>query len=472
MSGERVAGPSPAVVPLTDRLAAFAAGLEVGRVPPEALEVARDGILDLVGVALAGAPEPASRIVARLVREEGASPLATVLGAGFRTSAANAALANGTSGHALDYDDVNLAMRGHPSVVSAPAALAVAEACGAPGTEALAGYVAGVEVTISLAFGVGRTHYPAGWHSTATLGAIGAAAAAARVRRLDRERTRAALGIAASMASGLRRNFGSMTKPLHAGHAARCGVQAAALAAGGFTADAAALEGPLGFLAVVSRDSDPGAAVARLGRAWGLVSPGLSVKRHACCYGTHHAADALLDLRAEHRLGPDGVEAIDVLVAPAGMAALIHDRPRIGLEAKFSMPYILASALVDGELTLHTFTDEAVRRPEVLDLLPKVRCREADGAPVAGDDPRFAEVTVALRDGRRLHRRVDHPRGSPEAPLGRADLDRKFRDCAAAALSPSAVERVLQMLHEIDTLPDLHDLMRVLAGPGGTTSGF
>jgi len=456
--------PKPTVpLPLTDSLARFVHTLELKAVPAPALAVARNCIMDTVGVALAGVAEPVGSKIIDFVREEGARPVATVFGAGFRTSAADAALANGTTGHALDFDDVSPPMRGHPSVVCAMAALAVAEAEGKSGADVLLGYIAGVEVMVCLAYAVGRKHYDIGWHSTSTLGSIAAAAAAAKVRGLDLGQTRTALAIGASMSSGLRRNFGSMTKPLHAGHAAKNGVTAAALAARGFTADGTAIEAPLGFLSLFSDRAAPEAA-ARLGNEWGIVNPGLNLKRHPCCYAAHHAIDAALELRAEHHLTGAEIERIDVLVAPKGLTAVIHDRPVTGLEGKFSLPYTVAAALVDGVVPMGAFTDEQVMRPALQALLRKVHAREAEGDPVSVETPRFADVTLTLTGGRKLRKHVQYPRGAAANPMSQDELDAKFRDCAALVLAAPAVEEALAMLHGIDDLPTLGPLMTLLAG--------
>jgi len=454
-----------AEIALTDRLAEFVARLELDQVPEAARAVARNCMMDVIGSALVGVPEPASCGVFGLVRDEGSAPVATVFGAGFQTSAAAAALANGTSAHALDFDDVSPPMRGHPSVVCAPPALALAESLGRSGAETLLAYIAGMEVTVCLAYAVGRTHYDTGWHSTGTLGAIGAAAAAAKILRLDAERTRTALAIAASMSSGLRCNFGTMTKPLHAGHAARNGVTAAQLAAREFTANPAALEAPLGFIDLYTDSPDLETAVSRLGLEWFLLSPGINLKRHPCCYGAHHAIDALLALRERHDIRATDIEAIDVLVAPQGLAAVIHDRPRTGLEGKFSIPYTMAAAVVDGAVSLAAFTDAQVLRPELQSLLRRVHCREAEGRPSSVEMPRYAEVTVSLRDGSKVSERVTHPRGSAAVPMSPAELQAKFRDCASVCLDKAATERAIELLQSIEQQPSLRDLMVALQGP-------
>ena len=451
-----------AALGLTAQAAQFASTLDLANVPADARRVARECLQDFVGVTLAGVPEDASRLALAWVEEEGSSPAASVFGTGLRASAANAALVNGTTGHALDLDDVCLAMRGHPTTVVGPAVMAIAEATGASGANALAGYIAGVELLIAMGFGIGRTHYPAGWHSTATLGTVGAAAGVARVLGLDAAATQHALGIAASFASGMRCNFGSMTKPLHAGHAARNGVVAASLAARGFTANTSALESPIGFFSLFSRDPDVERVAARLGHTWSLIEPGMCIKRHPCCYGTHHAVDAVLAMRAEHGLAPESVRNIVALVAPGGMAALIHNRPATGLQGKFSLPYTLAAALMDGALTLATFGDAAVARPQARTLMERVECHEAEGTPVGGDDPRFAEVTLHLEDGRVLSRRVEHPRGSPQDPLTQDELDCKFLDCASLVLSDVVSSLALDSLHRFERLKDMRELTRAL----------
>ena len=233
--------------------------------PPEAVEAARRAILDCLGVMLAGSVEPPARIIQRIAEMEGGTPLATVVGTGRRTGATWAALANGTAAHALDYDDTNFAMMGHPSAPVLSAALAVGELALADGRSLVHAFLLGFEVETTLAEVVNPPHYYRGWHATCTLGTLGAAAAAAHLLGLDAAQTRVALAVAASQASGLKENFGTMTKPFHAGHAARSGVLAALMAREGWTASEQALEGPQGFFAVL------GAGDLRLGEALSLV---------------------------------------------------------------------------------------------------------------------------------------------------------------------------------------------------------
>jgi 2-methylcitrate dehydratase PrpD len=458
---------------VTRDVAAWVEGFSIAGAPPEVTAAAKTGVLDTVGVILAGVPEPVTRIVAETVAEDGARPVADQLGAHLRTSAEGAALVNGTSGHALDYDDVNDSVRGHPSVAILPAALAVAQSVRAPGRALLEAYIAGVEVMAKLGRAMGPTHYRRGWHATSTLGALGAAAAAGKLLGLDASRLQHALAIAVSEASGCQQNFGTMTKPFHPGHAARCGVHAARLAGKGMTGAATALEGPVGFFAVFSfgdaRFSD---LAETMGRPFDLVAPGLNVKKYPCCFQTHRAADGMLDLVKEHGLRPEDVQGVAVNVPTGGRQALIHDRPQTGLQGKFSMPYVMAAAIIDRRLGFDSFSDAAVGRPEAQALLKKVTTAEDPAIRDAWNPTAQGCVTVEVhtRDGQRLARRVDHPRGSPSAPLRPEELTAKFRDCARRVLAPESIDQAVRQLESVETVPDVNALVATLIPRGATAA--
>lgn len=405
------------------------------RAPDPALDLATAAVLDTVGVALAAAAEPAvTRLSAAVQRGTGPS---TVLVDGSRTDARQAALLGGTAAHALDFDDVDDLLIGHPSAVLVPVVLAVGEQVGASGEQVAESYWRGLTSMRALAAGLGiGEHYARGWHSTSTLGVLGAAASAASLLSLEPAEIGHALGIAASRAAGSRQNFGSMTKPLHAGAAAADGVLAASLAAGGFTSDPEALEGRHGFLGLYAgclrTDQDVAAAADRVHAA--LATPGeaaLNVKLHPCCYATHAAADAVLDL-AGAGLAADDVEQVRISVPPGALRPLIDHPPRSGLEAKFSVEYVAAACLVDGALRLASFTDDAAVRPRVLELASRVRPDES--LPAAGTTGGLefrATVTVGRRDGRALVARCEAPRGHVTRPPGLSELHRKFDDCVA-----------------------------------------
>ncbi|HLZ70097.1 MAG TPA: MmgE/PrpD family protein [Dehalococcoidia bacterium] len=431
----------------------------------DVVTAAKRAVLDTLAATLAGSVEPAARIALELARALGGSPQATVIGAGERVSVAQAALVNGVSGHALDYDDVNYSLNGHPSVPVLPAVLALAEHLGASGRAALRAFVLGFEIECKLGRAQGASHYARGWHATSTHGTVGAAAAAAALLSLTEKQTVMALGIAGSMAAGSRQNFGTMTKPLHPGRAAEAGVTAALLAQRGFTADETMLEAPLGFIRLFSpaEDHDPTQALGNLGAPWDILAPGIAVKKYPCCYNTHRALDGVLALRDEAGIAAEDVAAVEILLPETSAAPLIHPRPQTGLEGKFSMQYCVAAALLDGAPRLATFSDAAVQRPAAQALLRRVEMRAGPAqAQIAGGR---TEVALTLRDGRTLRRGVDEPRGSGESPLSWEELAEKFRDCAAVALPAAAAREALERIAYFESLPDLRGLMALLAAP-------
>jgi 2-methylcitrate dehydratase PrpD len=452
------------VVNASERLARFVA--ETESVPEDAIAQAKRALLDTLGVTLAGSREESARIVADWVREQGDRAEVKVLGRSFRAPAADAALANGAAAHALDYDDVSLPMRGHPSAPLLPAVLAVAEKASRSGRDLLTAFVLGFEVETSLGRAIGEAHYALGWHATSTLGTLGAAAACARLLRLDAARTQMALGIAASLASGLQSNFGTMTKPLHAGWAARNGVVAAELAARGFTADRRALEGESGFLHAMSGGAEPDLeSFAALGEPYEMTSSGFGVKLYPCCYAVHRSLDAVLEMKARHRIDAASIESIRVEVSHGSLIPLRGDSPATGLEGKFSLEYCLAAALVDGRVALASFTDEAVSRPVVRSMMAKIEVSEGPDEP-GGTFPigGYAEVRIALRGGEEQFLRVDTPRGDPSRPLSWEELTEKFRDCAQGVLPGEATEGAVGLIARLEDVQDLAELTEAMVG--------
>jgi 2-methylcitrate dehydratase PrpD len=357
----------------TERIASFIAWTRFETLSAEVVTAAKRAVLDTLGVSLAGAAEEGSCILLDAVSANAGAGAASIFGTDLRASASQAALANGALGHALDFDDVNVNMRGHPSIPVLPAVLAVAEVSGSDGSAALTAFVVGFEVECKLGRALGPSSYARGWHATSVAGALGAAAACANLLRLDATRTRHALGIASSMASGTRQNFGTMTKPLHAGLAARAGVEASDLAARGFTAAPDILEAPMGFGELFSPDRDwRPERLGDPGKPWDIVSPGINVKQYPCCYMTHQALDATLAATQRRPCDAAEVESIEVRVSPGSTSALIHHRPTSGLEGKFSMEYCVAAAVLDGEIRLRSFDDGQVQRPAAQELLRRV----------------------------------------------------------------------------------------------------
>ncbi|MFQ5898289.1 MAG: MmgE/PrpD family protein [Candidatus Methylomirabilia bacterium] len=447
----------------TARFAEFVVKSRWEELPAAALEEARRAILDSVGVMLVGSTEPPARIVQRLAEAEGGAPLCTILGTRIRTGGVWAALANGTAGHALDFDDTNFAMMGHPSVPVLAAALAAGELALAEGRGLLHAFLLGFEVETSLGEAVNPGHYERGWHATSTLGALGAAAAAAKLLGLPVAETRHALAIAASQASGLKENFGTMTKPFHAGHAARGGVLAALLAGGGFTASEIALEGPQGWARVLGGETaDLTQAAERLGAPWKILTSGVAVKPYPSCALTHSAIDALLELRATHGIRPERVAAVEVGVNAIVPNVLIHHAPQTGLEGKFSMEFCAAAALVDGRVGIRTFTDERPAHPDIRSMMGKVRMVVDPTVPGDRERHAWSRVSVTLTDGRSFRVAPREVPGHPGASLSPEALRGKFEECAGVVLSKDRVESVAEMLETLEGCPDLRSLTAIL----------
>ncbi|HEU0166137.1 MAG TPA: MmgE/PrpD family protein [Chloroflexota bacterium] len=442
---------------ITQNVAAWAATARYDDLPAEVVGLAKNGILDTVGVTLAGVEEQAARITRQIIEEDGARPIAGLVGHQLRTSPESAAFLNGTAGHALDYDDVSMAMQGHPSVVVLPAVLAAAEQAGGSGRDAILGYAVGVEVMSKLGEAMGQGHYELGWHATCTLGTIAAAAAAGRVLGLDAGQMANALAIAVSEAGALQENFGTMVKPFHAGHGARSGVHAARLARAGFVGNPAIMEAPRGYFARYSTGDGHQEAMNRLGQPWGLQAPGLNVKKYPCCFCTHRAADAILDMNID----ADQLEQVVVHAPKGDFGPLIHTRPTTGLQGKFSMEYVVAAALLDRRLVLNTFEDRRVQRPEAQRLLQKVQRAPLVG--VAGADhpnSAYVEVEARLKDGSKRIAKVEAARGGPDSPLTEAELDAKFLDCASRVLDTGQARELIAILRNLDNVPRAADVVQ------------
>jgi len=444
---------------LTRQTAEFVASLRPDAIPASCTEGARIGITDCVAVMIAGASEEAPRLVAAMVPASTTNEGAPEIPTGRNLSPSDAAFVNGVAAHVLDYDDV--ALDGHPSVVLSPAVLAEGWALGSSGRDLMAAYVAGYELWALLQdLEPGHPH-ERGFHPTAVLGSLATAAACAYLNRLDADRTAHAIGIAASLASGLVANFGTMTKSLHAGRTAQAGVLAARLAKAGFTASPDVLEHATGFMRAHSPSGRPDLMDRdhALGRTWRLPERGINVKRYPLCYSTHRSIDAMLGLVGEHDLAPDEVEEIRVHTGSTQMLMLRNHEPRTGLEAKFSMEFAMASALVARNVGLAELSDAFVRRPEVVAAMSKVRCTTTDetmqGLSFAPSD----KVDVVLASGQILeHPPVTHAKGSWEKRLSEEELKAKFLDCATLRLEATAATALFETLWSLDEIDDVRDL--------------
>ena len=454
------------IIRATEELAKFACELTYKKLPEEAIGWAKDAILDCTGVALAGSNEEAGKIIASYAKEIAGRPDAGVFASGFKTSAGDAALANGTMAHALDYDDYVLPnWTGHPTAPILPAIFALGQRQRISGKDLLLAYVVGFEVGARMGACLGRGHYESGWHPTATYGTMGAAAACCNILKLNVMQTQSAFGIASSEASGVRQNFGTMTKPLHAGLSARNGVMAALLAGKGFTADGNAIEGPFGFGKVFSAGGnyDPAKILKGLGESYLLVEHGISVKPYPCCAEAHRCLDAILLLIKEHDIKADKVESVECRTSDMVSKIMIRHLPKTADEAKFSMEYCMAVALLDGEAELQQFTAERVTEPKVQKLLTRVNYVHLPEASGYLNMERYPErVTVKLRDGSAYSHEVLTNKGKPGNRLSKEELIAKYSACAAEAISQDRIDRSIEMLGRLEKLRDISELMDVL----------
>jgi 2-methylcitrate dehydratase PrpD len=420
--------------------------LHLDGVPSAALDVGKTSLLDTLGVALAGRGERVVRAVEEFAADESSSGSASIWGSVLKASASRAALVNGTSAHALDYDDVCWAMNAHPSAVLWPTALAVGESIGATGRDVLTSYIAGFEAAADLGMALGTDHYAAGFHPTATIGTLAATVVAGRLLRLDRHALGHAIGIACSEVAGSRINFGTDTKPLHAGFAAQAGIVAASLAGRGVTARTDAIEGPMGLV-----DLYRGRDVPLRSRELALLEPGIELKPYPCCRFTHRIIDATLAIRARHPA--EHAESIECTVDPFSLSIVTYPRPSNGLEGKFSMEYTAAAAWLDGRVGVDTFRDDRVVRSEVGTLLEHV-------AVIRGSKD-SEMVRVKFVGGRSDEETIRVAKGSPASPLTRAECLAKYFDLAAPSLDDRA-GRVPEAVQRLETLASIRELCDLL----------
>ena len=450
----------------TERVAKFIAETRLENIPGHVVNAAKTSIKDTIGVSLAASPEPVAKSITDYVRGMSESGPATVIGKGLKTAPSCAALANGTLGHALDFDDTNWTMSGHTSVAVLPAALAQGEAQGASGRDILEAYIIGFEVAAKLGAGMHPAVYNNGWHPTSVLGTMGAASAAAHLRGMDIEQICLTLGCAASQASGIRSNFGTMTKPLHAGLAAEAGVRAAGLVAAGLTANSEILDAAIGYCVAFSgkenyRLDD---ITDNLGDPYVLESPGNNLKPYPCCMSAHPSIDALRDLIDEENLSADGVERIDLDLMAPNLSNLSYHSPKTGLQGKFSAEYTLTRMLLDGALTLNTFTDEVVNEPVAQETMNKIHVHLAENIEWEQGKARPITLTLQTKDGRTLVKRANKSRGNAGWPLTEDEVHAKFRNCAGVTLDADKIEKALSILCKLEKLSDIREMMSIISG--------
>jgi 2-methylcitrate dehydratase PrpD len=457
----------------TEKIAGFIVDNGYEDIPRDAVEKAKRTALDCLGAALAGVVEPVSQTITAYITKLGGPAQASVFGAGLKVSVPDAALANGSIAHALDYDDCGVKI-GHPSVLVLPAVLSLGEQLGASGQDILTAYILGLEVEGKLALHADFKLMQARLNHQTWYGSIGAAAACAKLLRLDVTKTRMALGIGGNFACGLSANHGSMAGAMAAGNACRNGVTAALMAQEGVTANPNIIEAKNGFYdTLVGRDHYDAERMAEgLGNPFYIESPGIGLKKYPSCYHTHRALDGVFQLLGEHRLSDKNIAEVDVGTSERAMRVLAFSEPATPYQAKYSMPHCIAAAVVDRQVTLDTFTYDKMTDRDIVEAKKKVHLSFPDvpiwpGLADVGPDTEFVgnPVTIRTTDGRSYSARVDIPRGDPALPLTDEELLSKYRDCGRSQLRPDDIERSVNLTLGLERMADIGTLMAALSSP-------
>jgi 2-methylcitrate dehydratase PrpD len=438
---------------------------------PKAIEWAKMGILDTIGVTLAGSHEPCATLIAdalSLEDSKGKAPRhdqATVWGRNIQCSEFDAAFINGTAAHALDFDDCNNTMGGHPSAPILPALFAIAERAPIFAQDLITAYIAGFEVETKLAMAVNFHHYTKGWHPTATLGVFGAAAACAKLLGLNSDQTATALALAASSAAGLKANFGTMTKPMHVGRSAKEGLMSARLAQKGFSANAQSVfEHQQGFFEVFNGAThyDRQRALDHWARPWDIEEPGIAIKQYPCCGSTHPAIDAAIQIKLDHQYEASQIKAVRVWIHQRRLQHTNRPEPKSELDAKFSLQYVVLRALIDGRVGIHHFEQQSYCEPRILNLLPKIEAAAYDARMFDDANHFAARVELTLTDGRVLESQVLQPHGRTSAnPLSTFQLKEKFELCAQRVLTAQGVQLAYEWIEQIEHQSDAGSLGKI-----------
>jgi 2-methylcitrate dehydratase PrpD len=465
---------APESIPdITKQVCEFVLETRYADVPAEVIELGKKSILDGLGLALSGSVAKTGEITRTYLQSLGLSRReATVIGSSLEVPVQFAAFANGIQIHADDYDDTQLAVANdrvyglltHPTAPVLPVAFSIAEAGARSGRDLMLAYQIGVEVECKIAEAIAPRHYEDGFHSTGTIGVFGSAAAACKLRHLDLPQMANAFGIAGAQSSGLRENFGTMTKPFQAGHAAQAGIIAVDFAALGWTASDKILEAPRGFFQAAGGGYSISAISHKLGHPWTFASPGVSIKPFPSGSLTHPGMTEMLRLIKENRISADQVEAVDVGTNRNMPNALIHHHPKNALQAKFSMEFCLAILLLFGKAGLHEFTDEVVTRPDVQEMMKRIHFGISPIAEQAGYNKMTTIIDIHLKDGRTISGRADFGKGSPADPMSYEQVAAKFEDCAAFAKWSSAkAKSIIAMVASLENLQDARALALLCA---------
>ena len=459
---------------LTRYISEFIVATRYEDIPEDVMALGKKSILDGFGLALAGSVSTLAPLMKRYTETLGlCAGKSSIMGTVQKVPPRFAAFANGAFIHADDYDDTQLAVAKdrvyglltHPTVPVLPPAFALCEAGGRSGKDLLTAYHVGVEVECKIAEAISPRHYNDGFHTTGTIGSFGSVAASAKLCGLDVTKAASALGVAAAEAGGLRENFGSMTKPFHAGHAAEAGVVAADFATLGWTAATDILEAQYGFFHAAGGGFDPTAILGRLGKPWTFASPGVSIKPYPSGSLTHPAMGEMIRLIRQYDIQPAEVEKVDVGANHSMVTTLLHHHPTTGLQAKFSMEFGISILLLERKAGLAEYTDAVVQRPDVQEMIRRVNFYVDPEAEQAGFDKMTSILKVHMKDGRVLSGRAQFAKGSPANPMSYDEVADKFRGCADFARWPrQKVEAVIEFVKTLESAPDVSRLTAALTG--------
>ncbi len=436
---------------LTRKLAEFISALRYEDLPPEVIMESKLCILDWFGVALSGSKEQLIDILLQVIMEQGGNPCASIIGKSDKLSLQQAALVNGVSSHALDFDDVHMKMMGHPSVVILPGVMALGEFKRCSGTDLITAFVAGFETACHVGFCQTRRHGARGWHPTGTIGHFGAVAACTNLLHLDIEKSVNAIGIAGTQAAGLRKVFGTMCKPLHAGKASMNGLFAAQLAEKGFNSSEEIIEGKEGFTHTFTPDGQLMCTLEGLGKHYEILN--VMFKRYASCFGTHPTIDAALAFR-EEGLKTDDIKSVHVIPFHGLYDAINIMKPCTGLEGKFSIPYTFAVALIKGKVGEDEFAEESIRNPDIVQIRDKVTMEKNESMPENN-----SLVVIEMRDGRKLEKHIDINEVFKDPGKKEESLRNKFKDCATKVLSEDQSEDLYARIMELEKIGDISEVI-------------
>ena len=471
----------PPTTGVTEQVVGFITAARLETMPEAVVNAGKRCLVDGFGVVLAGSITPGSQIIREYVKNVAGRRDASVLGAGrIKAPAELTALVNGAYGHAMDFDDTQLSttpdrtygLLTHPTIPALASALAVADTLGASGAQFLEAFLTGFEVECKISEAINPDHYNKGFHSTGTIGTFAAAAATAKLLKMDAKAVAHAIAIAGSLSAGIRVNFGTMTKPLHAGRAAQNGVFAALLASKGFTGGDDGLDGPWGYFQVAGGGADADRIAGVLGAPYTIISPGISVKPYPCGVLSHPGMDAMLKLVKDHDITPDQVKGVVFRAGSNILEPLRYKTAKTELEAKFCIPFLMTSMILRRKAGIREFTDEFVSSDSVQRMMPLVETKFDPEIEAKGFDKIRCVVEVSLKDGRSFVQASDDKyRGGPDRPFTMAELHEKFSDCASLTLTQAGIKQSLALIETVDRLKSVRELVAAMTpAAAGSTS--